>query len=530
MRGDVNVRNRLPKASWAVIGVLGLSCLDQGPSANRNVSLAGRVTQPATFLVMSRSGRDTLLESAVVTLAQVIDGDGSGHQGIAVAHEPWSEWNRGDIKGASGSDTLQYVGETDSVSGMWSFGDGGRWLVMGIVGGGEISLCVQPCSESPASIGVSGKALSEIVPSNESLPMLGDVVEPIGGAIALRVDDAAGDDSMLINYALDRDLPVEAAIPTARVGVPGYLTWEYLERAVPFGLTTAAHSRHHSTNPLTMTDAVTEVLGARLDLESRGLPGGVFVVPGTWSDTFGLLSTDALGHVPARLFSGAAALVEGQVPLAYRPIADSEGWGEGRSHFSADGQTLEWLEAWTDETIARGYALEFDWHAGRSAPATLRSWFDYLAAKRDSGRLLVLSVPSLAIVSRTGAPHRLLLWSPSGPTGAVCEEHGSSPFDGSLDRQCQLRVPVEGRRLGGVWELSVFGRDATIQFVTVAWPTTCGSSIRAAKRLYRSNVVPSLGRTLLRLRDDCYPQYMRVGVDSSWPHNVLIDSLVLEPE
>lgn len=510
--------------------LLMVGCLQMPGEPSSN---AGRSIPAGFFLAeVSPIPGDSGTESSILEPLEVVDSLGQEHSAVVVAHEPWWAWDSGRVVPASRPDTLWY-GEGDSLKGKWNFADVGGHLA--IVGGsfdGEVMRLSAAASTMPDSAWLVRAALLSVKgPVTYERLKFGDVVVPQGGAIALRVDDAAGADSILIQYALVRGLPIEAAIPTARIGEPGYLTWRYLTFAHGLGLLTAAHSRHHGANPATTLDLAAEVMGSRLDLERHDLPAATFVVPGTWTDTFSVTKTADLLTQPGRMLR-VFLEVEGQIGPAFRSLSDSSGTHPGQSHFSADGESIATLKSQTEAVISQGLALEFGWHTGRVQAEVIRQWFDYLQQERDAGMLTVLSPAALRSALRAGQPYRpLSLDFSAGQTGGEvsCLGHQAVVFDGTLPPGCVAEFLVSVRPLAVPWRLTL-AVDSAVDLgpVIVTWPVDCQGRSVSTGRLLRLGHSGVWGR-LMSLPVGCTVQRILVSVPQHSPSEITLRRLIVQP-
>lgn len=266
------------------------------------------------------------------------------------------------------------------------------------------------------------------------------------GAVAIRLDHGAGNlRDLVLDDLVSRSLPWGMAINPSpeRIGIPenAGITWTtYREWARCKGMEPWNHSLTHG-QALDTASWVSEIIGGR-DLLQESMPESAiegWMVPGVGTNGYGGQSStnkidSFFGYEAGRIIMSSHAVSSGYGGGDVRPQVGA--LVDGQDHFGLDGaitsaETISVIQQAQDT----GGTVQLFLHpsqiglADMTTVTVLRQIWDFLAAERDAGRLLILS------------PSGLLLADPSKDTrhnlvrfGAFANRNGRDWTSAWLDR------------------------------------------------------------------------------------------------
>jgi len=211
--------------------------------------------------------------------------------------------------------------------------------------------------------------------------------------LLIRVDDAASTDNRFLPRLRVRGLVGELAIPTAMVGLAGFMKWAEIGAWADSGFGIAAHSRHHSANTDRNLGFMAEVAGSMADLRNRGLATWVFVQPGDWPDSLYFDSPTKLANWRGAVLRNFSRVFEGYATPPAVPLGTLGTVPLGVGHFPLTGSaTSGWILAqWRHLFVPHSYSV-FLIHSVDVVPANKLDWLlDSIAAAQSDGRLRVVA-------------------------------------------------------------------------------------------------------------------------------------------
>lgn len=237
------------------------------------------------------------------------------------------------------------------------------------------------------------------------------------GIVALRFDDAHGQDQTIIKPALDAALlPGGFAIVygnlnnsrsggVAPTSIPNLTTAQMLQMQAD-GHEIMCHTRNH-TDPTLQADPeaffLDECAQVGTDLRALGVFADSWVQPGTWTGAWNFTSyalTDGLvAQTWARNYGAAEAyFAEDRLYHAAAPLPSMFRFGGTHSTDGSDpAKTAAQLQGYVDYAVQYGGLVELLFHSfrfdlpGMTTSADFRTFIAYLQAQRDAGLLDVLT-------------------------------------------------------------------------------------------------------------------------------------------
>lgn len=253
------------------------------------------------------------------------------------------------------------------------------------------------------------------------------------GVIALRFDDAPAEfRAKALQLLQARALPF-TRVSTSESIATRQIPAEEFQAMQDYCLSNGGEVWNHGRTHLDANgDAlVAEIAGARDALRSAmpRIPIDCFAPPGGSSISYG-------GHMPSTSASswdtqagatilGHHALASGYLPDSYyRPIDGV--LRDGQNHYSVDSYDFSRAKQLIDRARDWRVGVVMMWHmnnpgnSGYMSMSDFEATLDYIAAERDAGRILVLTVSGLGLADK-GSSYRESLLSKQGSGGAFSE-------------------------------------------------------------------------------------------------------------
>ena len=268
------------------------------------------------------------------------------------------------------------------------------------------------------------------------------------GVVALRFDDAPADFvTKILPLLRERNLPFtrvstsDSIASTGEIVTDAKLT-EMQDYCIQSGGEVWNHGRDHA-NAAGVATIYNNLIGSlhklrekmpRIPIDCFSPPGGSVTYDGfmpayeisNWSDSYA-----------GRLLMAHHALVSGYFgDTFYRPIDGH--LRDGQNHYGNDSRSVANTKGLIDSARDWRVGISMMWHAhnldttGNMTTADLAEVLDYVAAQRDAGNILVLTLSGLGVADRSSDQRDNLLTTASG-----------NPFSESLPYP-QLRQGVQG--------------------------------------------------------------------------------------
>lgn len=247
------------------------------------------------------------------------------------------------------------------------------------------------------------------------------------GVIALRFDDAPAEFvSKVLPLLEERGLPftrVTTSESINGVDLPAGTFEDMQDYSIQFGGEVWNHGRTHG-----------EASGAELDGEISGaldtlreamprIPIDCFAPPGGSISWGGYMPSNSVENytttVAGQMVMNLHGLVTGYYPNSYYWPIDGK-MRDGQNHYSCDVYNANTMKTLIDRARDWRVGIVMMWHAhnldttGNTTTAALTEALDYLAAERDAGNLLVLTVSGMATADTSSDYRRDPLSTHSG--------------------------------------------------------------------------------------------------------------------
>lgn len=223
------------------------------------------------------------------------------------------------------------------------------------------------------------------------------------GAIALRFDDAPAEfETKVLPLLKERNLPFTRVTTSESVNgepLPAGTFDTMQEYSLDSGGEVWNHGRTHGE--ASGAELTGEISGALDTLKTAmpRLPIDCFAPPGGSISWGGYMPSESVENytttIAGQLIMEHHGFVTGYYPDSYYWPLDGE-MKDGQRHYSCDPYNANTMKMYTDRAIDWRVGIVFMWHSNNADAAILEEALDYIAAKRDAGELVVLTVSGLA--------------------------------------------------------------------------------------------------------------------------------------